>query len=260
MTELTFYETPGPARSWWAGEQLEPGADWHPVELRHGYTIRDVNAAVRIGLKRTSQTGFTTGDRYEIAWSGTVLALYEAEKRPAFLDLIAAASLAVRDTVRANNRHHGRPDPHLGTTGINHVIYWTAPDAPVFDRFEERLAIHQVWWALADADRETIGAMAAAGTQREAAELVGIAYAAYSQRLKKARKRAAAIWFDGYTTPEWMTDGRVRHPVGRPQRTHCNAGHEYTPETTREPKPGSGQGRQCLLCNRIRDARRRRRS
>lgn len=257
MAQLTYYETPGPARSWWSTEKPEPGTDWHPIELRHGYTIRDVNAAVRIGLKRTSTTGFSPGERYEIAWSSTILALYEADPRPEFIDLIAAASRAIRDTVRANNKHHGRPDPNSNTTGVGHAIYWTRVDIPAIDRLDELFAIHQVWFALSDADRETLGAMAAAGTARAAARLVGSTYAAYSQRLKAARKRAADIWMDGLTVPSWMTDGRVRHPSGRPERTHCDAGHEYTPENTREPKPGSGQGRQCRACNRRRDAERR---
>jgi DNA-directed RNA polymerase specialized sigma24 family protein len=61
------------------------------------------------------------------------------------------------------------------------------------------LTLLQTWPALSSHDRDTLAALATAGSYHQAAESLGISYETFKLRISRARRRFRTLWH------EWET-------------------------------------------------------
>lgn len=96
--------------------------------------------------------------------------------------------------------------------------YWlpiTAPMSDFTDRIVEREALPQVLSKLTPREYEAIATLAAYGSQKAAAEALGLTSRAFGMRLWNARMRLWRFWFEHETPP----------PRSRTSATTCRYGH-----------------------------------
>lgn len=172
------------------------------TELRHGYTLADLNQMTRAAVMADRSGATPYPDRWDTAWSAIAIALYEAEHWPRRSTLIQAGWTAIYREVRDSRRHHGyrdrEHDSGLGSAPM-FARYWCAPEAPWTDRLLDRIAAAQVHSALSDRDRQVLDTLAAFGDLRTAAAALGIKDASFRTYVSQARRRWLALWHDGET-------------------------------------------------------------
>lgn len=197
-------------------------------ELRHGYTLRDVEAVARTALNLTRY--YTAGDiseRYDTAWFAAVETLYTVEEPPSRRDLIHAAWRAVERWIRDDCHTHGVParHTHLGRGAMPaYQSYW-------YDAFRstpshentvvDRTALWQIWERLTPADQEGLLALAAHGDYRAAARAQGVTYGTATDRCRNGRARFLALWHEG-ETPSKVWIFAKRSDAGRPDSVRKN--------------------------------------
>lgn len=233
-----------------------PAAPAAPTELRHGYTLDDLDRIARTAVALNVKW-WSAGDRWQqadIARSGAVEHLYAAETAPAEKDLVYAARIALSDEVNGYKQMHGIS--HKGGTAPQFAKYWHhVGDEPWEDRLVERIALSQILSRLTEAQREAVTAFAGAGNYAAAAEALGIELRALRSRLHNARTAFAAHWYAPETPGRRKADKRVGS-YARPRRTHCHRcldSHELTDENTYTFPNGS---RTCKVHHRALVARR----
>lgn len=179
-------------------------------------------------------------ERYELAWMAVVEHLYTTEEPPRRYDLVNAGLDGIRDGLNAQLSSHGinnntyEPAPHF-------LRYWSAhvgTHDDFADHLVETLALPQVLACLTPRQYEAIAALAAHGTQRAAAQSLGIKPATLSARIARARQRIADLWHE-HETPVYT--------VRKGDAERCHAGHsraEYgSPDGCRACKRTSGLAR-----------------
>jgi len=129
------------------------------------------------------------------------------------------------------------------TSPTRHVTYWLdrSGDDSACDKLIDSIALQQVLDAMRPADREAVIALCIGGTIAAAGALLGISYGSSQRRLTTARRAALDLWGDGDVIP--MRRDRRVESYSATTRTHCQRGHEVTPENTYR----GGACRQCVL-------------
>lgn len=191
-------------------------------ELRHGYTLADVDSMARRGAAR--RAAFRSGDFDElcsIARCAIVEHLYTASQPPTEHHLIRLGGDAVDAYVHGEERHRGvrkenRPDRETAGSRPKVQAYWYANPhhAPSpEDLTVDRIALRQIWPTLSDRQREAVLALAAHENYPAAADALGLAYASYVAMLAKGRTRFRTMWHE-HETPSrfWGRDGRAVNP------------------------------------------------
>jgi hypothetical protein len=195
------------------------------VVLRFGYTLGEVHGLAMVAVVEKVPSGVDRDDAYEVAWFAIVEALYRAadDQRPIRGRLIWTAKTALGRHLRTERRHHGRPLVGPGdrlTRSFERYWGWHARlGASPEEGVVERLALGQVWARLREIDRRALGALAATGSHRASAELLGYASVrSFDNTIRLARHRALRLWFQGERPPAgmWRPDvpaggGWVRH-------------------------------------------------
>lgn len=171
-------------------------------ELRHGYTISDLNQMTRAAVLADRSGSTPYADRWDTAWSAIATALYEAEHWPRRSSLIQAGWTAIYQEVRDSRRHSGYRDREFDS-GVGSAPmfarYWYADAAPWADGIIDRIAAQQVHAGLPERDRAMLDALAVHGDLRTAAVALDIPDSSYRTYVSQARRRWLALWHDWET-------------------------------------------------------------
>lgn len=196
------------------------------TELRHGFTLADLNRLAASAARHAGTFVADGADRYQTAWSAIAEHLYAADQSPTERDLWHAGRDAIRATIRDNQRTHGAPRSGGGGDMPQFARYWSkqATVTPSCeDRVVERVALAQIWPQLTDGHRAALAAYAAKGDMDGAAKALKISGTAFSSRLQRARQTAAELWHEHETpTRNRRRDFRARtdcdhlRPCGTP--------------------------------------------
>lgn len=187
----------------------------HEAELRHGYTLADLDeiAVQAVRWQRFHrQIEFTV--RLDMAWSAIAECLYAADEPPAPNDLVRAAWAAVTDEVDRTYRSYGlnSHDRYAGITG-RFRQYWVgagqqtrSPEEPIV----ERVALSQIWPRLSALHRQLLLAMAVHDDYGRAADALDKSRATFTTQLSQARRACLTLWHDGeQPSRPWGTDRRA---------------------------------------------------
>ncbi|WP_326642996.1 hypothetical protein OG884_18455 [Streptosporangium sp. NBC_01755] len=201
--------------------------------LRHGYTWDDVDQCTRIALSwHMVGAGFVQmADRYHLAWSGIVAALYEAAEQPERADLIHAGWRALTDARDQELRAHGWAiDTGELRIRPRFAAYWDPPPGGGFEEaIVERLGLYQAFHTLTPGMRDAVLAVAATGSYAAAEQYLGITRAALTVRLSAARMAILRAWMEG-ETPARPRLVRDRKPI------RCGTPHGYRAHSKRREK------------------------
>lgn len=203
-------------------------------EVRHGYTLRDLNDCARIAVANAATRAADYTDRYDAAWHAIAEHLTVSDAPPARNDLIRAGRRAVHREVSDHLRHHGTPCGAIpGTVRPSFSRYWDdavghtpSPETSVV----ESEALRQIWPHLTPGDHRALNALTLHGTYATAAAALGVAYQTIGCQLRTGRRRFLALWHEG-ETPHMSAYSRNKHWARH--KTHCPNGHELTFDNTR---------------------------
>lgn len=237
------------------------------AELRHGYTLADIDAITRLAVRHDPSLAMDARTRYDIAYSDICLTLYEAEYPPHRGTLIRAGWQAIYREVRAAHRDRGRTGrlvsiaDHPDSGMSRHwVKYWRSDgDSSVDEQVVDRIAVRQVLPSLTGAARVAVVALAATGSYQTAAAALGLSDGTFLQRMMRARRQWTAVWYGDETQHQRAAcDRRARRDLA----DECGNGHPWRPETTgttRRMRRGRlYETRYCMVCSRESAARGRR--
>jgi hypothetical protein len=231
VTQLYYYDLGDEPWTWWDRPRPEPGGPG--IEVRHGYTMADMDRAVRMALARNvGVNAFTRTERYEIAWSAVALALCEADLPPTMSDLASAGWQAVSEARLTEMRHHGKDfNRRVGQQRPSFDRYWywhSGPAGSPEPAIVERLALHQIWPLLAQSEQEALTALAVHGTVLLAAAATGVSRPMLHKRIRAGRLSFQQHWFQGETPPPRRTRDR-RTASGEP----CGDGYRAARKAAR---------------------------
>lgn len=208
--------------------------------LAHGYTMAHVENIAWSAAHR--ERWLDPEEAHDAAWHAVVLRLYDtSEPPPTRLDLYTAALRATQTATRAHLRHHGY-NPNTGEERPAFGRYWlpiSGPKSDFTDAICERLALPQVLSVLTPLQYEALATLAVHETQADAAAALGVSADAFYNRIKHARARARAAWFDAESAPS----RKIQRADGTEQ---CRSGHPRA-EHGKKLKNGDWQ---CLACRR----------
>lgn len=193
-----------------------------PGDLRHGYTLADLDRIARSATSHVGTMASDYTDRLHTAWSAIVEHLYAADHPPAEHDLWHTGRHAIWGEIRSSRRFQGAPVKDLsagsGEMPSFRRFWWDyasavpSPEA----RIVERHALAQIWPQLTDRERQAVLAFAANGSVQAAAEALQITTGAMNSRLQNARRRFLAWWHEGETpSRKWRMDSGPRR-TGQP--------------------------------------------
>lgn len=186
-------------------------------ELRHGYSLDDLQRAARKATVAAGMTSQDMRDRYEIALSAIAEHLYAAEHPPREHRLVDAGRDAIWEEAKATLRHCGYVAPddrrHAGSgTSPRFAAYWlevATPHSGLEDRVVERVAAAQILPMLTGQQRAAIGALTAHDDYRLAADSLGLQYKTYAGYVADGRRRFLRWWHQGEApSKQWMADHR----------------------------------------------------
>lgn len=208
------------------------------VEVKHGYTLLDLDQMTRAAVIADRSMATDIQTRKDIAWSAIAEHLAASDEPPHRQELIRTGWQAIYREARDSFRQRGRPDEAWSTDDgfrPRFVAYWQ--DFTVTPSHEhgivEKLAADQVLDTLTPIYRDAIVALAVHDDYRLAAEALGLKYSAFTVRVSTARRQLLALWFEGETPRKVRRTDRRVEVHGKELATHCGAGHEWTPENTR---------------------------
>jgi hypothetical protein len=198
-------------------------------ELRHGYTIADLDQLTRTAVLADRSRALPYRHAWDTARSAIAVALYEADTPPTRSDLITAGWRGIYDEVRATRHQYGYRDRDA-TAGVASapmfVRYWRPAAESWTDSLIERLATTQVHAAVSTRDRELINALVVFGDNRAAAAALGMLVTTYGTAVAAARQRWLALWFDG-PVPQRRHRHRPRHRYDETGLAPCGTHAAY---------------------------------
>jgi hypothetical protein len=184
-------------------------------ELRHGYTLANLDQLTRLAVGRCGPMASDYCDRRDIVWSAIAEALYSATTPPHPSDLIRAGQRALWDSVTANLRHDGYAGHQVGSgpgSGRAFQVFWAEHAVPTPSpegRIVEHLALAQIMPLLTPRQRDVITALAAHGDYQVAADAIGLTRNAFVAIASDARSRFRAWWHEGEApSGHWRRDIR----------------------------------------------------
>lgn len=187
------------------------------VEVRHGYTLADLDKLARQIMYRSRWGFLSFHDKYELAWSAMAELLAARADVPSLIELVDRGERAIGEYVTAELRTHGvhvghRDRGHHGLIRRHYVYWWSiaqrspSPEARVI----ERLALAQIWPRLTRRNRQVLEALAEQGDYQRAARTLGVSYKSFVTMIYYARKQFLRLWHDGETPSKfWGRDTRI---------------------------------------------------
>jgi hypothetical protein len=174
------------------------------TELRHGYTLGDIEDLSRAAVRRDVwHRSLPLADRLDTAWSAIAEHLYASDEPPARTALIRAAWTALRQETEDEWHTHGvsRAAGVYEGGAVMHGFarYWNpaarapGPENAVVDR----VALAQIWAALAPRHREVLAALAARGDYTGAAQFLDRRRGTVIAQASRARQSFLELWHEG---------------------------------------------------------------
>ena len=191
-------------------------------DVRHGYTLTDIDQLARIAVYRASTSGLDYPTRFDTAWSAIVDYLFATDTQPEGVNLVYAGITGIRRLVQTELRHHGVSRAGDGSHWSAFVRYWdqiaqhtASPEARIVDR----TALWQIWHRLSRTNQQTLLALAAHGNYAAAAAALGKSAAAFQVAIGRARREFLRLWHEGETpSPVWARDRHGREVTYRSAR------------------------------------------
>lgn len=192
------------------------------LELRHGYTVHDVDRLARAAMHRRNGTRLDPDDRWATAWHSIVTTLLEATEPPDERTLLLTAARALNTEANAYARVWGMDTRRIneGTAimgGFRRYWDWLPPPYPHPERAIEHMAMWQILAVLPARQLEAIMQLAAHdGDGRAAAHAMGITWGGYCALLHRGRTRFYELWHEGeQPTVRWAAGraGAKRGPM-----------------------------------------------
>jgi hypothetical protein len=170
------------------------------IDLRHGYTLRDVYQLTRAAVLADRSGAMPYRDRWDTAWSAVVTALYEADEPPQRSALIRQGWYAIYAEVRDGRRHAGYRDRefdagHASAPGF--VQFWTNPHSDFCDELVDGMAVTQIVATLKPHLADAVTALAVCDDYAAAAAALGLRYSTLTVRLSEARRTFLRLWHEG---------------------------------------------------------------
>lgn len=234
------------------------------IEVRHGYTMADLEKMTRAALVADRSMAADISDRRDAAWAAIAEHLCAAETPPSRQELIRIGWQAIYREIRDGYRHYGYADRRWDAghgSAPRFAAYWYSPVQQSHEeRIVERIAVGQVLARLTPTYRDAVAALATADDYMKAAELLGINYKALISRISTARRTLLRLWHEGETPRKVRQTDRRVGVHGAELATHCIHGHEWTSENTyvryRILRGKRHRARVCRTCENERHARR----
>lgn len=176
-----------------------PAVEPRPGELRHGYTLADLQRLANSAAANNYTMAADHSDLVHAAWSAIVDLLYTAEEPLTRHDLATEGRKGIWALVKDHRQTYGYRDrdPYNGVGSAPHfALFWHQPaEASHEERFVEQVAVWQVFNTLTDRQREVLLAAAVHDGDYVAAALsLNMAPGSYRTWLSQARRAAAAQW------------------------------------------------------------------
>lgn len=196
------------------------------VEVKHGYTLRDLDALVRIAIhQRAAYIGIDTDERYAAGYHGAAELLCGTDEPPTSTALIRAARDAADYETRRTGEHrgHGRARGDGSPSDGAMPKFWAYWDreSNVTHSHEngivDRIALTQIWPRLTPAHQEALQALAAFEDYQAAADMLGLKYHTFCRRVWLARNAFLRLWLEGETPARRWRDRKVQTPGGKRQ-------------------------------------------
>jgi len=189
-------------------------------EVRHGYTLADLDRYAHISVATAWTNTMDYRDRYDAAWHAIAERLYntEHEQTPTTRDLKIAGTRAVNRLAQDEGRHHGfdRANPEAGLEGMpGFQRYWAlhhATPSPE-DAIVDRIALTQIWPELSATHRQVLLVLAVHADHQLAADALDRSLPTYRSHLRHARQRYRELWHAPETASAMWGQSR-----GRPGR------------------------------------------
>jgi hypothetical protein len=187
------------------------------VEVRHGYTLAQVNAVSVWAVMHDRYCSFAdTDERLEVAWHAIAEHLCTAAERPDRRDLILAGWRAISEYVDKDARFRGHSFAGGGQTRKGFTRYWTDPDpVGLEERVTDDVALGQIWPRLTQPERDLLAALAEHEDYGLAAEALGLPRHKYATEVGRARRAFRELWHEGETASgPWGADRRRQPGTG----------------------------------------------
>lgn len=199
-------------------------------ELRHGYTLDDLDRLARVAVQVHWTMASDIQDRYAEAYGAVVEHLYSVPDPPTERDLIAAGQAAIKSWVRGTHRTHGMPlDGGHGGFTVGVMQFWwdqIRPTPSPEGRIIDAETLRTIWPRLDDAGRAALLAIAAHdGNYTKAAQALGVTVKTLTKRADLAVRQYLRWWHEGETPTEVWRRPRFRVdrsvvPCGTPSAYH----------------------------------------
>ncbi|MFG1794227.1 hypothetical protein [Nocardia sp. NPDC049149] len=192
------------------------------TEIRHGYTLQQVDILVRCGVLRNPwYQGIDADERYATGWHAAVELLYVSEQQPTPRDLTHAAWYAADKWTGRSAEEHGVPrargESYQGRDDMPRFhAYWSRRTIGAVDEaVVDRVALLQIWPRLKPIHQEALQALAAYEDYRQAADALGLRYHTFCARVRLGRNRFHELWLEGETPNRRWRDRRISMPGGQ---------------------------------------------
>lgn len=188
------------------------------MELRHGYTMDDLNRLARTAAFASATAG-DLADRCETAWLAIAEDLYRRDGPPPSHALVQVGKMAIFAAIDDARHHHGFYQYKTigGRAGPGSSPRWVAYWQPVAGTVPshesavvERRAVDEILAALTPRQRESLAALASFGNLRSAADALGIGHDAFRALIGRARNEFRRLWHEGEVPSRpWGRDRRI---------------------------------------------------
>jgi hypothetical protein len=168
--------------------------------LVHSHTVSQVSRLAVEAVRRLRWVrAFDFDESLLAAHHAMIVHLYTTPDPP---DTDTLVHIGMRGASRrrlSEMTQHGLPTSAKGD-GSRFLTYWDAVTADTHSavaQVTDHIALHQIWNALDQDDRDVLLARATCATPAEAARRLGVTANQYHHRMRQARLRFRALWHEG---------------------------------------------------------------
>lgn len=169
--------------------------------VRHGFTLDDLDHASRVAVSRTRYMAADRAELYQTAWDGALDALLGMET-VTFQDLVRAGTQALWDYRNDFRHHHGYSTQADRALMPGFLAFWSSNptwSSTIEEVVVNRLATEQITAALTTQQLRVLTARAAAESNDQAAQVLGMNQLYTRQLLNQSRKAFIALWHEHET-------------------------------------------------------------
>ncbi|MEV2277737.1 hypothetical protein AB0I72_19335 [Nocardiopsis sp. NPDC049922] len=211
--ERTYYDPGGRDWLWWRNDPT-PRNPRSEDEIRHGYTLADIEEQARWAAASSHFPSADFGERYRAAYDAILDTLLTEQDPPSPTYLRQMGRRGVDDVIGATLRHRGAgrwADDGHRPVGFERYWWFAARHTPSpEDRVVDAQTVAQIWPLLVPRQRRALWALSITGDYQQAADLLGIKYQSLAHNVRTARIAFLELWHEGETPSRlWMRDRRM---------------------------------------------------